>query len=230
MITTGTGRKIGGFWMWSPCIAAILTKLFYREGLKDFRWQPGKFKYLALGLGIPFLYALVIYVVVWVTGLGNFSPQPFSKIALFATVGLIMACFFALGEEIGWRGFLIPELIKTTSYTKAVVFTGSVWAVWHFPAIIYADYNAPTPLVFQLVSFTIMVIGLNSISAWLCLKSKSIWPAVIWHGGHNLFNQQIFLMMTIDTGITYYFVDDFGLGILVTSITLGIIFWIKRPE
>jgi len=73
-----------------------------------------------------------------------------------------------------------------------------------------------------------MVIGLSSISAWLCLKSNSIWPAVIWHGGHNLFIQQIFLMLTVDTGIIYCFVDDFGIGILATSVILGIIFWTKR--
>jgi len=36
--------------------------------------------------------------------------------------------------------------------------------------------------------------------------------------------------MTVDTGITYYFVDDFGIGVLAASIILGIIFWIKRSE
>jgi len=230
MITTGTAHKIGALWMWSPGVAAILTKLLYRETLQDFGWRPGEIKYLALGLGIPFLYALTIYSIVWITGLGEFSPQPFYLIAFFATAGLIFACLAALGEEIGWRGFLTPELIKVTSFTKAVFVTGIVWAIWHYPAIIYADYNRPTPLIFQLVVFTIGVFGYSSISAWLRLKSNSIWPAVLWHGGHNLFIQQIFMMMTLDTGVTYYFVDDFGIGVLVASFILGVFFWTKRSE
>jgi len=230
MITTGTVRKVGAFWMWSPGVAAILTKILFRENFQDFGWKPGKLKYLILGLGIPFLYAAVIYGLAWSTGLGVFSPQPFYKIAIFATAGLIMACLAALGEEIGWRGFLIPQLIKITTYTKAVLITGIIWAIWHYPAIIYADYNRPTPLLFQIIVFTVAVLGYSSIAAWLRLKSKSIWPVVLWHGGHNLFIQQIFMMMTVDTGVTYYFVDDFGIGVLAASIILGIIFWAKRSE
>lgn len=230
MITTGTAHKVGAIWMWSPGMAAILTKLFFKEKLLDIGWQPGKLKYLILGLGIPFLYAIVIYGLVWSTGLGAFSHQPFYKIAIFSTAGLIMASLAALGEEIGWRGLLIPELIKITSFTKAVIVTGIVWAIWRYPGIIYADYNRPTPLLFQVVVFTISVFGYSSITAWLRIKSKSIWPVVLWHGGHNLFIQQIFMMMTVNTGTTYYFVDDFGIGVLAASITLGVVFWIKRSE
>ena len=230
MITTGTACKVGAIWMWSPGVAAILTKLFFRENLQDFGWQLGERKYLVLGLGIPFLYAVLVYILAWITGLGDFSPQPFFQIAFLATVGLIFACLAALGEEIGWRGFLIPELINITTFTKAVFVTGLIWAIWHYPAIIYADYNRPTSLAFQLVVFTVAVIGYSSITAWLRLKSGSIWPVVLWHGGHNLFIQQIFMMMTVDTGITYYFVDDFGLGVLIASISLGVFFWTKRSE
>jgi len=230
MISTGTAHKVGAIWMWSPGIAAILTKLFYRESLQDFGWKPGDRKYLILGLGIPLLYASIIYGLVWITGLGEFSPQPFFQIALFASAGLIFACLAALGEEIGWRGFLIPELIKITSFTKAVFVTGIIWAIWHYPGIIYADYNNSTPLVFQLIVFTVAVTGYSVLTAWLRLKSGSLWPVVLWHGGHNLFILQIFLMMTKDTGVTDYFVDDFGIGVLIASLIMGIVFWKKRSE
>jgi hypothetical protein len=73
-------------------------------------------------------------------------------------------------------------------------------------------------------------LGLFIFTAWLRLKSGSIWPAVLWHGGHNLFIQQIFLDMTTDTGITGYFVNDFGIGVLLVTVVLGYIFWRKRLE
>lgn len=226
-ISTGTAHRVGLFWMWSPGIAAILTKLMYRENLGDFGWQRGKSKYIGLGLGIPFLYATIIYTVAWITGIGGFNPLPIIKIVLYTIVGLVFALVAALGEEIGWRGLLLPELINLMSFKKAALMTGIVWAVWHYPLIIFADYNRPTPLIFQLVVFTIAVIGYSIFTAWLRIKSGSIWPAVIWHGGHNLFIQQIFMYMTIPTGITFYFVDDFGIGILIASIILGMVFLTK---
>ncbi|WP_457831901.1 CPBP family glutamic-type intramembrane protease, partial [Staphylococcus aureus] len=51
----------------------------------------------------------------------------------------------ALGEEIGWRGFLVPELYKKIGYTKTSLLTGAIWSVWHYPILIFADYNKGTP-------------------------------------------------------------------------------------
>jgi membrane protease YdiL (CAAX protease family) len=230
MFSMGTARKVGGFWMWSPGIAAILTKFIFREKLQDIGWQLGERKYLILGLAIPFLYASMIYSLVWVTGLGRFTPQPIIKMLIFVTVGLVVACVTALGEEIGWRGFLVPELNKIMPFTNVALMTGLVWAVWHYPAIIFADYNSETPIFIQLGLITVAVIGFSIFSAWLRIKSGSIWPAVLWHGGHNLFIQQIFLSMTSNTGITDYFVDDFGVGVFLAASILGIVYWRKRVE
>lgn len=230
MITERTGKTLGALFMWSPGLAAILTQLIDRQNIKGFGWKlPGR-NDLLLGIAIPLLYASLIYGVVWITGIGGFAPISWQKILLFSTAGLFFACAAGLGEEIGWRGFLIPELLKITSFTKAVLFTGLIWSVWHFPAIIYTDYNNRTPLVFQLVVFTVTVIGLSFLSAWLRIKSGSIWPAVLWHGGHNLFIQQIFLSMTTDTRISEYFVDDFGLGLMTVCVLMSWVIWRKRSQ
>lgn len=228
MITERTGKTLGAFFMWSPGLAAILTQLIDRKTIKGFGWKlPGR-NHLLLGIAIPLLYASLIYGVVWITGVGGFAPISWQKILLFSIAGLFFACAAALGEEIGWRGFLFPELLKITSFNRAALFTGLIWSVWHFPAIIYTEYNNQTPLVFQLVVFTVTVIGLSFLSAWLTIQSGSIWPAVLWHGGHNLFIQQIFLSMTTGTEISEYFVDDFGLGLMAVCILMILILWRRR--
>jgi len=51
-------------------------------------------------------------------------------------VGLVQSLATALGEEIGWRGFLVPELFKTMGFTSAALFSGVVWACWHYPLVI----------------------------------------------------------------------------------------------
>jgi membrane protease YdiL (CAAX protease family) len=230
METTGTAGNIGGFWMWSPAIAAILTKAIFRENLGDIGWRVGERKYLLQGLVIPFLYGLIIYGIVWITGLGRFTPEPFGRLVVYATVGIVLACIAALGEEIGWRGLLVPELYKITSFRNTVIITGFIWAIWHYPAIIFADYNSEAPLFIQLGFITVAVLGFSIFTAWQRIKTGSIWPSVLWHGGHNLFIQQIFLNMTTDTGKTSYYVDDFGIGVFIAGMVLGIIYWRKRAE
>jgi membrane protease YdiL (CAAX protease family) len=102
-----------------------------------------------------------------------------------------------------------------------------VWVLWHLPPILFGDYNSSTPIWFQLITFTITVMGMAMLTAWLRIKSGSIWPAVIWHGAQNLFVQQIYLSMTVDTGVTEYFVFDFGIGLTVAFLVIGGVYWRK---
>jgi membrane protease YdiL (CAAX protease family) len=74
-------------------------------------------------LSLAAALCVVLYGLVWLTGVGSFTaaglapgkevglqiPLP-ATIVLLATVGFLQAAIFALGEEIGWRGFLVPEL------------------------------------------------------------------------------------------------------------------------
>jgi membrane protease YdiL (CAAX protease family) len=78
--------------------------------------------------------------------------------------------------------------------------------------------------------FTISVIGMSIFTAWFRLKSGSIWPVVLWHGAHNVLIQSSFMQMTVDTGLTEYFVDDHGLGVMLASVVVGYLFWRRREE
>jgi membrane protease YdiL (CAAX protease family) len=240
MISTGSARNVVLAWMWSPGVAAILTQLLFRDSLRELGWRPGPIRYLILGYAVPCIYGLVIYTIVWFTGLGGFQERPLVlwgsrvpvsvSLVAVSVLGLVPACGSALGEEIGWRGLLVPELARMTTFTKAALLTGIFWAVWHYPGVIFADYHSSAPRWLDLVSITISVFGMSVFTAWLRLKAGSIWPAVLWHGNHNLLIQTVFLGMTTDTGLTEYFVDDFGLGVLLSSVALGLFFWRKRAQ
>jgi membrane protease YdiL (CAAX protease family) len=224
---TGSVHDVGFIWMWSPGTAAILTQLIFRDRLRDFGWRLPKPRFLVWGYLIVILYAGAIYGVTWISGLGEFTPLPIEKLLVYLTAGMVLACFAGLGEEIGWRGFLVPELMKLYSPRKAALISGGIWAVWHYPAILFGDYNSPTPIWYQLVTFTITVLGMAILTAWLRIRSGSLWPSVVWHGAQNLFVQQIFLSMTLDTGLTDYIVYDFGIGLTIAFLIIGIISWAK---
>jgi len=66
-------------------------------------------------------------------------------------------------EEIGWRGFLVPELFKTMGFTSAALFSGVVWACWHYPLLIWGDYNSGTPTWYGLTCFTVLVVSISLV-------------------------------------------------------------------
>ena len=236
--------------MWSPALAAFATKAIFRESIRDLPWSWGGAKYVWLGYLIPIAYALPVYLIVWLTGLGGFAEPDFVTrtaeqfgwahfppsltLALFilltATLGLIGKTSRALGEEIGWRGFLVPELSKVVGFTGVGIISGLMWAGYHFPGLLFADYNAGTPAWYGLTCFTLMVVADSFILAWLTLRSRSLWPATILHGSHNLFIQSIFTPLTRDTGSTSYIIDEFGIGLVITIAIGAIIVWRKRGE
>jgi membrane protease YdiL (CAAX protease family) len=233
--------------MWSPALAAFATKAIFGESIRELPWKWGASKYAWLGYLIPIFYALPVYLVVWVSGLGGFASDAFVirtaeifgwstfptavALTLFilftATLGLVGKLSRALGEEIGWRGFLVPELAKVVSFPAVALISGLMWAAYHFPALIFADYNAGTPVWYGLTCFTIMVVADSFILAWLTLRSGSLWPAAILHGSHNLFIQSILTPLTVDTGRTSYIIDEFGIGLVITVTIAAIVVWRK---
>ncbi|HEY4281591.1 MAG TPA: type II CAAX endopeptidase family protein [Chthoniobacterales bacterium] len=232
--------------MWSPGLAAFTTKKIFGENIRDLPWQWGGTRYAWLGYLIPIAYALPVYLFVWLTGLGAFNWDALSKISLAfgwqnlppglalllfvlltATVGMVAKTSRALGEEIGWRGFLVPELSKVVGFPGIGLMSGLMWAVYHYPAMLFADYNAGAPAWYSLTCFTIMVVGDSFVMAWLTLRSGSLWPAVILHGSHNLFIQSIFTPLTRDTGPTKFIIDEFGIGLVVTLTIAALIAWRK---
>lgn len=236
--------------IWSPAFAAIITNWIYGKDLGEFGWNWGQFRYIWLSYAIPFLYCLLAYLVVWSLGLGVFfNPESMQEVAksygwealpnsiifvlylLFSTtLGILKACFYALGEEIGWRGFLVPELAKITTFFHTALISGIAWAVWHYPSIIFGGYNNGTSIPYSLFCFTLSVIAISFPMAWLRLKSGSLWTGMIFHASDNLFLEDVFKNLTKDTGITNYLVGEFGILIAIACLIFAFIFWQRRHE
>ncbi len=135
-----------------------------------------------------------------------------------------------LGEEIGWRGFLVPQTSKITSFSKVAILTGTIWAIWHFPLMIFANYNAGIPLWYSLPMFTVAVIGLSTILAWFRLRSGSIWPPILLHASSNLYVQNLFDPLTMETGIARYFVGETGILFAGCLLVFAYITWKMRNK
>jgi len=254
VISARTLSAAGGLYviglMWCPGLAALVTTLAAQGDLRGLGWGWGGTRYQLWSIAIPVLYSVAAYVVVWLTGLGGFYDPEFARqaarilaelglpglsegtaimLAVFVTlvVGLPVNCLSALGEEIGWRGFLVPALARRTTFRNTALVSGAIWAVWHYPLLLFADYNAATPAWYALTCFTFMVIGISFVYAWLRLRSGSLWTGMFLHASHNLVVQQILDPLTADTGVTRYVIGEFGIALALAGSVVGLVYWRK---
>jgi membrane protease YdiL (CAAX protease family) len=244
----GGGMYVTGI-MWCPALAAFATLKLNGRRFSELGWKWPTRKYALASWYVPLGYAAVAYVAVWIGGLGGFPNHQFMAtlttrmgprlspttatllyVVLTGSFGLVGSLARALGEEIGWRGFLVPELSKTTSFTATALISGLVWALWHYPILIFADYNAGTATWYALTCFTVMVIAISFIFAWFRLKSGSLWTGAMLHASHNLYIQAIFTPLTRDTGKTAWFIDEFGAVLPLVTVALAVYFWTRRGE
>src|ERR1700678_576046 len=236
--------------MWCPGVAAMLTSKDLGRQIGTLGWKWGQPRYQVMSYLIPLAYATVTYSIVWLTGLGGFYDKtfvdgiiksfglgplrPWAGISLYlvfaATAGMVRSCATALGEEIGWRGFLVPELAKRFSFTTTALISGCIWSLWHYPILIFADYNSGTPAWYGLTCFTVMVVAISFVFAWMRLKSGSLWTGVLLHASHNQFIQGFFDPITTNTGRTKYVIGEFGAALAIVCILFAAYFWMRRGE
>jgi membrane protease YdiL (CAAX protease family) len=174
---------------------------------------------------------LIAYGLVWLTGWGKYNGQFPANLPIFLATMLLNGTFSAALEEIAWRGFLIPKMMELTSFTKTALISGLIWAVWHYPLIIFLNVRlGNTPLLYSLVCFTIFAVGMSFATAWLRLKSGSVWTSALLHGSHNAFMLHVFNHLTADSGRTWLLLGEYGAVTAAMGLLLGILFWSLRTR
>jgi membrane protease YdiL (CAAX protease family) len=235
--------------MWCPALAALVTCWLLGRSFRSLGWHWPEGKYISAAYFVPLAYAAVAYGAVWAMRLGGWNSEFVELVTkrfglpgmpawgalvlyilLSGSAGMIRGMATALGEEIGWRGFLVPELAKQMSFTKLSLLSGIIWAAWHSPLLLFADYNAGTNRWYALGCFTVMVVSISFVFAWLRLKSGSLWPAALLHASHNLFIQTIFDNVMKDTGRTLWYTTEFGIALALSGTAFAIYYWTRRGE
>jgi uncharacterized protein len=192
--------------MWCPALAAVVTCRRLGREFRSLAWRWPSNRYIAVAYVVPLAYTSVAYGAVWALRLGSWNSEFVGEVAQsfglrglpawgsltlyvisMATGGTILNLSATLGEEIGWRGFLVPELAKQMSFTSVSLLSGIVWSAWHCPLLLFADYNTGTNRWYAFCCSTVVAVSASFILAWLRLKSDSVWPAALFHASHNLF-------------------------------------------
>ena len=226
------------FIVWCPGFAALCTCLLLRIPLGTLGWSWPASRFLKLAYFLPLMYAAPVYLLTWLVFRGSFSLHSFEAamvkpfglerwpvlgtvavaLPLVFTVSVIGEAVYSLGEELGWRGLLFPRLLQRFGFHGACLISGLIWALWHFPEILWTDWNPGTNVVFALACFTVMLVALSYIMGYLRLRSGSLWPCVLLHATHNTFVQGIFDPLTAPVGWAKYITTEFGAGLAVAMV------------
>jgi hypothetical protein len=199
--------------MWAPAVAAlIITRMVSHEKLSSLwlrfgrSWKP----YLATALLIPLAY-IITYLVTWALGLGQPDWQLKTFFSMVAETGVdmttapspgillaglffssllvapIVNSIFGLGEELGWRGYLLPRLMPLGKW-KAYGLLGIIWGLWHAPLVLMG-FNYPGTPVLGVLMMVLLTTAIGFFINEMTLRYRS---AVLAGWIHGVFNSQAY--------------------------------------
>ena len=228
--------------MWIPALAATvancisfrengepfsLKKLFAKGGFRKCR-----LRYVLLGCLLPLVYLLVPYMVYWRLYPENFAYHGdplvlvLKDILPVLVIGILISLMSALGEEIGWRGFMVPALYERLGLNKTLLISSLFWCCWHLPLLIGGDYMPGTPLWYQLPAFVLCIFPVGVMAGLLTLESGSLWPAAFLHAAHNNYDQMVFQVITAGAN-KMYFVSETGVLTILCAWALAAVMYIR---
>lgn len=189
------GALILVMYMFTPLLAVLLMQLLVtRDGYTRAGWtvlglHRAGFRAWGLALLLPGLILSFGYSVVWLTGIASPTLDAWGLVTLplNLVLSMLLDVPLAFGEELGWRGYLLPQL-SSIGRRRALLLSGLLQGIWHLPMLLLTPYyhSAGNPLiVVPLFLATLTLTGV--IYGELRLMTGSVWPAALAHGAGNSF-------------------------------------------
>lgn len=119
-------------------------------------------------------------------------------LAQTATMSVLLSSLAAFGEELGWRGWLLPNLLPLGTW-PAIALSNVIWGLWHAP-IILLGYNFADRGPLGLALMVGFCVSVGTFVSWVRLRSASVYPAAIAHGSINAFAATLALVLIGDVG------------------------------
>lgn len=203
IIANGGVRNFGPVWivalMCIPGALSIALRLVLNSGFGDVGFGAARRCYYLYAIAVPLVLACLVALASDVFDIRKFSPISPEQLAPIAPVLLAvlgLGLIGAFGEELGWRGFLLPKLMSG-GFKHPQLTCGLVWASWHLPLIAFGGfYQADNALLMALV-YGLGIVAMSFVFSELRVRSGSVWIAAIAHAAHNFFFQFAFPVLLL---------------------------------
>jgi CAAX protease family protein len=181
-----------------PTVAVtILTFTMFRRGGRRQLWRGIGLNRAGVrtwpsALGIPLLLCGGAFGTALLTGAGQLRPLHVTgftagSFAVNTFLNFTLMMVILVGEEIGWRGFMLPRVQLLTSKRRAAVVTGFVHGLFHMPLVLIAttyDADGSRWIVAPVTVLTITAAGV--FYAWIWDRSGSPWAVTVGHTAANI--------------------------------------------
>ncbi len=197
--------------MFIPLISVlIVNKFMLKRKLSEFGIAINKIdlKYIApaiiypfiiIGLSIPIAYAIGVKVDWTLSQLfselakqSQLAGIPYEALLMIFMVQIVIAPFFnaifAFGEESGWRGYLLTRFEEEFGLEQAIILSGFIWGLWHWPLILAIgyDYTYETRYIGAII-FLVFTIAIGVFLSWLRIKTGNVLMPALAHGAINAY-------------------------------------------
>jgi len=224
-----SGFGLAAVWSSTPTVAALIMLLVVtREGYTKEGWKSLGLHRLGLSIwwiafGVTLLVTVAASAIVWATPLASFVvPEGgiINPVINFLILFGMLVLMFALGEEIGMRGYLQPRLMSL-GRTRGLLLVGLVWATWHMPLYYFVAKLFPVRNVLLFVPlFYGTIVAASFVFGYLRIYTGSVWPASIAHAVHNAAwsTLGVFTATSSPILVNLYLVGDYGILILIGTV------------
>lgn len=198
--------------MFIPALCSLLTRLITKEGFGNMYIRPhikghGR-AYLLLYFG-PTVLLLLSGAIYFLIFPGSFDPELTAlkgviassgekelaastlltvQVVIFVLIAPIVNIIPTMGEELGWRGYLLPKLRLFFSDRASLIISGAIWGIWHLPIIVMGHNYGTTYWGYPVLGILVMIVFcvvLGIIEGYVSIKLESAIPAAMIHSTVN---------------------------------------------
>jgi uncharacterized protein len=176
--------------VYGPSVSAIMTTFWFG----GFRSVAGLLSKLLIWKTSPLVYVLIFFLPLLLVAFGLAGYALFINsvgrldgYAVLTVPSVLWGALFAgpLGEELGWRGFLLPEFQGKSSAIKSSVIIGVIWYFWHTPLFLapFGTLVSGSQLtLLPLITYLAVTVSLSCICTWAVNRSDgSVLIAILTH-------------------------------------------------
>ena len=229
---TGIGWKVRGkrrYWLaawFGPAVFTVLAALLYFAVFSSRLDLSGSWLVTAYGGEMD---AETLRSQLGVSSLSYMLETGLFAVTLAPPINML----FAVGEEAGWRGYMMPQLKERFGLLNGRLLGGVIWGVWHWPIMLLTGYEYGTNYlgapVLGLVVWCVVCFALNTLLDWLYEKTGCIWVSAIAHGAFNAV-AALFTVLTYPADAYYNVLGPTPIGLIGMLPMLAAAVWLTLRQ